>query len=75
MPHPRARPARSPAYDSTAHGPRQNRQPAVVRRGSAHDPPARTDADATNPINFHQNINRDLHEYPSMMVGLVVRQL
>ncbi|CAO3376506.1 hypothetical protein [Azospirillum argentinense] len=75
MPHLRARPVRPPSYDSTTPDLCRRRQPAVVRRGSAREPPAPKPADATNPINVHQNINRDLHEYPSMMVGPLARQL
>lgn len=75
MPHLRARLVRSQAYDSTFQWPAADRQPVVVRRGSPRDPPARNTANATNPINLPQNINRDLHEYPSMMVGPIVRQL
>ncbi|WP_155903501.1 hypothetical protein [Azospirillum brasilense] len=37
--------------------------------------PAPGAADAAKSIIANQNINRDLHEYPSMKVGSVIGQL
>ncbi|CCC97048.1 protein of unknown function [Azospirillum baldaniorum] len=38
-------------------------------------PPAPSATDAAKSITANQNINRDLHEYPSMKVGSVLGQL
>ncbi|GAA4248737.1 hypothetical protein GCM10022293_09260 [Azospirillum formosense] len=51
---------------------------AATCRGPARNatpPPAPGTADTTKSIAANQNINRDLHEYPSMKVGSVVGQL
>ncbi|MDW7592280.1 MULTISPECIES: hypothetical protein [Azospirillum] len=50
---------------ATCRGPARNATPL----------PAPGAADAAKSIIANQNINRDLHEYPSMKVGSVIGQL